>query len=451
MKVQRICWCVLMALLGIAANALAGWQEDQAALFQKTQVKSGDRIDSSNWEKVKEILPPSIAEWVKRGDYILDIGKFDWDFNVDQAFHQKSAANKGKYIIDQDGGIIEKATGKPPVYVEGDPFPYQHLDWKNDPAAGSKIIYNAFLKASRAGELHVPHDIDWVGRDGHERRIGQDWHVQFYWNRPEGRPINNPGNFLMTELISVKEPYDLSGILSLNLRAIENVPDQVYAYVPAIRRVKKISGTTRSSPALGTDFVNDDGLGWMGKIESMNWKALDQKMALIPMMKWAVKGPAEFVKQADGSWAAPKHIKSPTNGYETPGWKGAPWAPTDIVWVPRTVYVVEATPKDPYYNYGKTTYYIDPIAGIAYKIIYDKNISYWKSLAITYVPAKWGEDDKVTVSSAAWYCVVDDKKQHASIANALGQHAQKFHKHIYRDPEVKSSIFSPTALPALSK
>ncbi|MBE0596542.1 MAG: hypothetical protein IH614_04670, partial [Desulfuromonadales bacterium] len=66
-------WLLAAIAVGFAGNVNAGWKEDQAALFQQLQIKPGDKIDAANWEKVKDVLPPSMANWVKKGDFILDI------------------------------------------------------------------------------------------------------------------------------------------------------------------------------------------------------------------------------------------------------------------------------------------------------------------------------------------------------------------------------------------
>jgi hypothetical protein len=45
--------------------------------------------------------------------------------------------------------------------------------------------------------------------------------------------------------------------------------------------------------------------------------------------------------------------------YETPGAKGAGWWTLKNVFVRRPVWIVEGTPKDPYYDSGKVVLYVD--------------------------------------------------------------------------------------------
>jgi len=451
MKGSRILWCIIASIfvVCVAGNATAGWKEDQAALFQRIQVKPGDKIDSSNWEKVKDILPPSVVNWVKKGDWILDIGELKWDYNSEPAWLEGTAANAGKYDIGAGGELVEKATGIRPGYVDGEPFP--EIDWKNDPKAGEKLVYNILVRRSRVGDFHNSWLTDWVGRRGLERTIAGDSVYRFYWSRPNGS-IDNPAGSLTNELVVVKEPYDIAGIVSLTLRSIDEKADQVFSYIPAIRRTKRLAGTTRSSPFMGTDFVLDDTIGWYGKNETMDWKIVGQKITLMPMPKWALDGPPQFIKQANGSWVPPAHLGSPTIGFDSPGWKGAPWAPVDLVYVPRLMYIVQAKAKDPYYNYGDTTYYVDSMAGFSFKVINDRAGDYWKTMVLPMQVAKWGENNKVTSVNAVAYITVDDKTDHASICNAFGKtHDNNYVKVIYNTPTVKASMFSPMSLAAMSK
>ena len=40
-------------------------------------VVPGDVIDSSNWQKAEGLLPVPVLDWVKRGEFILNIGELD--------------------------------------------------------------------------------------------------------------------------------------------------------------------------------------------------------------------------------------------------------------------------------------------------------------------------------------------------------------------------------------
>ena len=50
----------------------------------------------------------------------------------------------------------------------------------------------------------------------------------------------------------------MNGMANLFIRHLDGRPDSVYAYVPAIRRVKRLSGANRSDPQMGSDMTMDD-------------------------------------------------------------------------------------------------------------------------------------------------------------------------------------------------
>ena len=103
-------------------------------------------------------------------------------------------------------------------------------------------------------------------------------------------------------------------------------------------------------------------------------------------------------------------------GYQVKGWQGAPWAPVSGVWYPRPVWIVEAMPRDKFYNYGRMHYYVDKETyNIWFKEIYDKADTYWKTLFVSY---GYGISQKGTdtIGTPDLYVVIDDKTNHATAA-----------------------------------
>ena len=77
-------------------------------------VSAGDVIDSSNWQKAEGLLPESVLNWVKKGEYILDIDEMKCnprDF-FPPAAKKALVTDVGKYDLDDESRIIEVATGK---------------------------------------------------------------------------------------------------------------------------------------------------------------------------------------------------------------------------------------------------------------------------------------------------------------------------------------------------
>ncbi|MGV8075033.1 MAG: DUF1329 domain-containing protein [Syntrophobacteraceae bacterium] len=444
---------VLLLVFGVAGTALAGsnWKEEQAKMFAQIQVKPGDTIDSSNYQKVNDVLPPSIVEWIKNGDLSIKIGELKYDFTQDQEYLDASAKNEGKYVLDDNKSIIDKATGNIPTFIYGNPYPNIDKSWKDDPDAGVKIQHNCHVRNARKSSGVVDYQIHWVNKTAMERSLVAWFKVYYYYNRLDGEQRNPLGmNYL--ELYKVKEPADLNGMMTLSKRYLDQRTDEYFAYVPAIRRVKKMSGAARSDPFAGSDFVLDDTNGWEGKNETMKWKILEQKIILMPMQENTVDSPFQGVKQPNGAWAIDKTNRTVQTAWEAGVTKGAAYMPVNVVWVPRLMYLIEGMPLDRFYNYGRQILYTDLQGGNMFKIAYDKALKYWKTLITVPVCAEWGEPKKRTIVSRSWFGIVDDKTQHSSTCHYMiptlsGENA----RHYYADPSIVPAEFSETMMGSKSR
>jgi hypothetical protein len=189
--------------------------------------------------------------------------------------------------------------------------------------------------------------------------------------------------------------------------------DNSFGFIPAIRRVRRMSPANRSDAFMGSDFAVDDANGYDGKITAFSWKLLGKQEGIVAHLS---SDPVRIVQNETGEWQTTEGIKGATFGYqEKEGWQGAPWAPTNLVWVKRPVYVIEMRPKDPYYNYGPQHLWVDAQKfGAMYKVIYDKAGDYWKTFFISSMSCE-SADKKMRFVSLAGQHVVDDRTDHGTI------------------------------------
>ena len=115
------------------------------------------------------------------------------------------------------------------------------------------------------------------------------------------------------------------------------------------------------------------------------------------------------------TWSDEERVKP---GYEVSGWQGAAWAPTNLTLAKRRCWVVEATPKDPYYAYGRRVIYIDKVAYWAYwGTLYDRAGEYWKTMLymdkMAYTPGR-----QMTLRHAYWAPGEDMRQHRASFFDA---------------------------------
>ena len=376
----------------------------------RADVVPGDVIDKTNWQKVEGLLPESMLNYVKKGDLTMKIGKLEYDPIPQPDFMAAAEQNAGKFDIDAEGGLIDPKTGKRPEYVYGFPFP--KID-PNDPKAGSKVVWNKWYPLFRTGQNYFPFSVDWVGRGGFERQITAQVSSMYYDGRKYRMP--NPDATETREIIQVLGPSSAAGFVQLTWRYLDNRPDGVWSYIPALRRTRQLSAANRSDPFLGSDFVNDDSSLWFGKNQSFTWKLVGQQDVLVQTM-----GPKPVPLEPGAKWEGGQEYMQPKSfpgaiwGWSDKSWTGAPWFASNMIWVKRPVWIVEGFPKDPYYSYGKQLFYLDRESfGMVYKIIYDRAGQYWKTAMVDLDPA-WNADGSERFALVAFTLAIDDKSDHAS-------------------------------------
>jgi hypothetical protein len=432
--------------------ALQDWKEAQALMFTEMGAKPGDVFDENNVDAIAKYLPPGVVTWVKRGELKIKLGELKYDFSPGEKWEQMSQKNAGKYGLDENKEIIEVRTGKLPIYVEGDLYP--NIDFDSDPDAGIKFVHNVIAMRGRMGNVRCFPTTEWIGQGGLERIAISEYIDNYQWNRPDGE-IPNRKEMLQQQLYKFVIPYDIQGMASLTQRFLDPKPDSVYAYVPSIRRVKKLSGANRSDPYAGSDFIVDDSFGWAGKNASMKWTVLEKEATvLVQMATFVTEKPVACTKQPDGSFEA----RSPRLGsaaYTQGGEDMAPWHKVGTVWVPRKVRVIEAMALDPYYSYGKCIYHIDPSMGFVHKAIYDRAGEYWKHMVVNPAAYDWLDGGKlvrrITTGFVVGYVVVDEKTHHASGCCVSGEAEGYRLDPKFMDPTIKMNMFEPTFLNTWSR
>lgn len=375
-------------------------------------VSPGDVIDSSNWQKLEGLVPDSVLNWVKKGDYILEIGKLNYDIAANHPDYILEAmqTNVGKYGLDEDEGIVDLKTGKMPEYIIGYPFP--EID-PNDPGAAAKIMHNNQYAQFFTGDVRLLLDIEWVGRGGFEREISGVGTQAAMTGWPGAQDRKNPDRMEKYFTTLITAPYDVAGTAVMTWRYLAGKkPDDSFGYIPAIRRVRRMSPANRSDSFVGSDLTMDDSNGYDGKVAAFEWKLLGQQEAIVPFFD---SNPVTLVQNQEGEWHTTRDVKETIYGYRKDGWQGAPWAPTNDIWVKRPAYIIEIKSKDKYYNYGTCYLWVDRETNFCnYKVIYDRSGEYWRTLYA--VDGGCMSKDKETKHIALTnQTIVCDRTDHATV------------------------------------
>ena len=152
------------------------------------EVRPGMTIDQSTADETKNLLPPEIYEHYKKGEYtnaVVDFpdSKFEWD----DGYAEATARNRENLVLSPEKQPVDKATGKRPDYITGQPFPEIKED---DPDAGYKVLSAenpsvlAFVRERPEHDIHglqrrqQPQrdepQLDEPHRRGAQRRAGRD-------------------------------------------------------------------------------------------------------------------------------------------------------------------------------------------------------------------------------------------------------------------------------------
>jgi hypothetical protein len=379
-------------------------------------VSSGDVIDTSNWEKIQGLVPDPVLVWYKTGQYTTSVEELNFDPGkaLPQYVYDLAESNAPKYDVNENNELVYSKTGELATDIVGLPFP--KVDPK-DPKAGVKIVYNGKFVRMLQGNARWPGMTGhYVSTSRHERDVEIDMRTANFLGWPGIGEMKNPKGFQEQYVLKVTSPFDLAGTAVLTWRYLGQKPDMTFGYVPAIRRVRRMSPANRSDAMFGSDFSADDTgyIGYDGKVPYFEFKLVGEGEALgmffgKDMVK-CMRDPFGTLTSAEPPGAEFKV------GYQVDGWQGALWAPAtkDVIFIKRPVWKIESTSKDPFYNYGKQYMWIDKefFCGF-YKQIFDHSGEHWK---VWY--DIWGvavdEDEGFRIPYFRAVTIVDERAEHAS-------------------------------------
>jgi hypothetical protein len=234
---------------------------------------------------------------------------------------------------------------------------------------------------------------------------------------PGAQARSNPHRVEKFATLLVLEPFDIAGTAVMLWRYLEaHKLDSTFGYVPAVRRVRRMSPASRSDAYVGSDVCVDDANGYDGKVTAFDWVFLGKQEAVVP---WYDTDPIRIVRTELDEWATSKDIKQIRHGYEQEGWQGAPWAAMNLSWAKRPVYILEMKPKDRYYNYGTHYMWIDAQTySCNYKVIHDRSGKYWKTYLKGDIPCE-SANGRVKILTLGTQQVVDDRTEHCTVIEGI--------------------------------
>lgn len=343
---------LLIGALALGADALAGGPAP------------GTWLESATAAQAKDLMPAEFLGRYERGEWRHQVVEPAPGVLVaDPQWLAASKENEGKFTLNEEGSIRRADNGEEPAFIYGAPFP--KID-PNDPKAAIKVVWNFYYQYwGTLGNNLNSVSLTWVSPTGVDREATNTVYQKFWdGQKPHRIPKENPLNLLYQQFVETNSPADLQGINALTWRYRDTRRDSTWSYVPALRRVRQVTPTNRADGFLGSDLSQDDGSYFDAKPEDFNWKLLGEGEQLFFCDRAAMVENVDNLKPLPkGGWRAIYTVKQRFN-YQRDDFdpkSELAWAPTsdNYVLVKRPVWILEGTPKDRYYLYGKIVLRID--------------------------------------------------------------------------------------------
>jgi len=292
--------------------------------FTKGRIKTGDMIDASNVEAVKDLIEPVRYEQILKQGRKQKIVKTTTDIMRLSPWEYVEATlrNSGKAGFDARGNVINKADGGP--WIGGNPFP--------DPKTGVELFAAQTLNWGRHDASFYAMKLATTDSDGGERfNYSGGWAEM----SPVARVSMEPKPYwpahkdkLRFQSVFFLTPQAFRGTSFLNIWDYDHSTfPQLYGYVPEFRRVRQFPTNQRFEPLVPglTLYLSDA------------WAAGD------PLYTWGnykIVGRGPFLAGLSDSWNyADDNWEHTTHG----GKKGKSCWDSTVQLVPEAI-IVEAEP-----------------------------------------------------------------------------------------------------------
>ena len=312
-----------------------------------------DQIMDDTFEgiKIRDLLTEKFQMWVR--DYALEmkLGHAQ-ELQVDPEYTAATEKYKAQATLNTDNTVSNYTAGIP--FTDVDPADKScgwKLAWNHfyaDPIMGNSWIALGDVKIYDAKKGEIDHFTAWSAKS-------------IFEGRTRGEPAIGNEDDHARYLLVLTEPYDIAGIGVFTKQYNNAQADDGWAYVKALRRVRRIAGgKSWMDPQPKMDLLNDDNqavLGYPGGFK--NWECKGKRHILAVTTANDPNIPYTF---AD----AVKEDEFPH------------WNPKGLVWEPREVYVVEGETPDEH-PYSKKVLYMDAKYPFYYHgEMYDRKGDFWR-------------------------------------------------------------------------
>jgi hypothetical protein len=321
-------------------------------------LKPGDTIGPQNWWKAQGMVGENLLNRIKQG-YTLQI-KQSRSMGVPKEYNAATGRYSGEARLGSNGELFN--------YIAGLPFPDLHF---SDPQIGLKMAWNFYWRwlgddyktggGTGRGKI-IRYAIE---KDGSERRADVLHHTIKTRGRVtlDSKPVLDGYEHIdWMQLRADEYPRDTAGTTTLEMRyADPKREDDLYIYVPSIRRVRRAPPIQRCATIAPSEFNFDDINSFGGKVTDFNYRFLGRSKMLGNLAQEQIP----FQR------------------------KSGDYLPSKENWEIVEAYGLEITPKDPNYCYPRKVIYFDTQNFEAFwTMIWDAKGNYWKEQFALRSPVK---------------------------------------------------------------
>ncbi len=374
-------------------------------------VPAGTVITVHNWQKYRNFF--GIGEQaLYSGKYEFHVGDtpdFDVVVGPTTSFREPSKLTRNTEKYSGQTRLEPTAGGSYTIknWVAGWPFPNPQ-----EPQRAYKVYFDGwgsyipeayfFKSASPNGDRYYNHYSTWVDLANYRLTHRSDPGVSVDF--PENQGV------LLTQYIFVTAPEQSKYTVSLTLQYDDpNRLNDVYVFLPSLRRSLRLSSAARCAPILGSDYLNDDNTNGLSLVVSnFRMEYLGEKKILAIVNGKAGGDATRDLADATmtqhaplGAWPVVKNL-SP--------------------WEVRKVHVIRITPIPELaghaYCYSNQVIYLDaefylPLT----RETYDVGGKLWKVQIVPYFPAKIYDGFMPLNSYSSDGCIIDLQNLHYSTAS----------------------------------
>ncbi|MGB1884841.1 MAG: DUF1329 domain-containing protein [Gammaproteobacteria bacterium] len=386
---------VLAAAAATPFSVFAFGESDYMAWFKANQTAEpqfveGDIITYDKADLVRPFIPAEFQEeWIFDGmEMTIKDANHDGNFKPGQVYLDATERHNGEATIASDGAIENYAAGRPfdpEQFTPGSDSGWKmawnwNYRWQNDGLSVGEVHW---VWVRRGGE-HGGHEVmsqsggkyaQYYEGGGSFERVLTGPYKRFLMahNAKYGDSnyqVNNGKGFAKNtefrEYTGFTAPFDIAGTAFLILRYDDpRKADDSWAYIPSLRRVRRISVEVKSDSLLGTDHTLEDFYGFNGRPMEHDWEYVGATNILVVARS----------RNRDTVYYGP-------NG----------WAVKDDYALRKTD-VMKQIPKSDSHPYSYKFIHVDRVTGESYYAnSFDKAGELWKVWQLTKV---WSEDDHV--------------------------------------------------------